>query len=131
MMKRFAAAAMLYLWASSLAIAQEQRGLINGTVFDPQGAVVPGAAIVVTDDATGAVFNGKSTTEGTFTIPGLPFGIYSVSITAAGFRKWQTGNVRVITAQEANVKATLQLGSASETSQWKLPRRSWIPPPRN
>src|SRR5262249_39257340 len=97
------------LLAFSIAPAQEQRGLINGTVFDPQGAVVPNAQIAVTDNATGAVFKGVSTAEGTFTIPGLPFGTYSVAITAPGFRNWQTASVRVITAQEANVRATLQL----------------------
>src|SRR5579862_5686834 len=108
-------AAVLFLLGASCAMAQEQRGLINGTVFDQQGAVVPNAAVTVTDNATGAVFTGKSTSEGSFTIPGLPFGTYSISITAPGFRKWQTNSVQVITAQEANLKARLELGSSTET----------------
>jgi hypothetical protein len=99
----------------TVATAQEQRGSITGTVYDQQGALLPGAAVTVTDNATGAVFTGKTTGEGSFTIPGLPFGTYSVVITAPGFARWQTNSVRVITAQESSVKATLEVGQATET----------------
>jgi Carboxypeptidase regulatory-like domain/TonB dependent receptor-like, beta-barrel len=115
MKSRVAGLTTIVLLAASFAGAQEQRGLITGTVFDTQGAVVPGAAVTVTDEGTGAVYNGKTTGEGTFTIPGLPFGSYSVEIVASGFRKWTTTKVQVVTAQEANVKATLQVGASSET----------------
>src|ERR1700716_3784399 len=115
MKSRVAGLTIILLLAVSFAGAQEQRGLITGTVFDTQGAVVPGAAVTVTDEGTGAVYNGKTTGEGTFTVPGLPFGSYSVEIVASGFRKWTTTKVQVVTAQEANVKATLQVGASSET----------------
>ena len=85
MKSRVAGCLIALLLAASFASAQEQRGLITGTVFDAQGAVVPGAAVTVTDEGTGAVYNGKTTGEGTFTIPGLPSGSYSVVIVAPGF----------------------------------------------
>jgi len=103
------------LFCPLLSIAQEQRGTITGTVFDQQGAAVPTAAVNVSDNGTGAMFSTKTTTEGTFTVPGLPFGTYSVSIVAPGFRKWETKNVQVITAQESSVKAVLEIGQATET----------------
>src|SRR5262249_6391407 len=115
MLRRLAAVALLSLFALASAPAQEQRGQITGTVFDQQGAVVPGASISVTDNGTGAVFTGKSTGEGAFTIPGLPFGTYSLSITAQGFRKWETKSVQVITSQEAVVKAVLEVGQTTDT----------------
>ncbi|MGA2270352.1 MAG: carboxypeptidase-like regulatory domain-containing protein [Bryobacteraceae bacterium] len=89
--------------------------MITGTVYDPQGAAVPGAAVTVTDNGTGAVYNTKTTIEGSFTVPGLSFGTYSVTVVASGFTKWETKSVQVITAQEAVVKVTLQVGAATET----------------
>src|SRR5438552_10417861 len=115
MKSRVAGCLIALLLAASFASAQEQRGLITGTVFDAQGAVVPGAAVTVTDEGTGAVYNGKTTGEGTFTIPGLPSGSYSVVIVAPGFSKWTTTKVQVVTAQEANMKAILQVGTSAET----------------
>jgi hypothetical protein len=106
--------AAFLLLAVMFAVAQ-QAGSIAGTVFDQQGAVVPGATVTVTDNATGASYNGKTTAEGSFTVPGLPFGTYSVTIVAPGFSKWQTRSVTVITAQEASVKATLEIGASTET----------------
>jgi hypothetical protein len=95
--------------------AQEQRGSITGSVFDQQGAVVPNASLSVIDNGTGAVFSSKTSAEGVFTVPGLPFGTYSVVISAPGFRKWETKSVQVITAQEASIKAVLEIGQATET----------------
>ncbi len=100
--------------AVSVAAAQVEHGSITGTVFDPQGAVVPSAQITVTDNSTGTIFTAQSSNEGTFTVPGLPFGTYSVKITAAGFRQWEAANVQVITAQESSLRATLIVGSANE-----------------
>jgi hypothetical protein len=115
MKSRILGSMAVLLLAACSAAAQEQRGLIAGTVYDPQGAVVPDAAVTVKDNGTGGVFNGKTTSEGSFTIPGLPFGTYTVTIVAQGFRKWETTHVQVITAQEANVKATLEVGSSADT----------------
>ena len=53
MMFRIAGLMTLLLLALSLANAQEQRGLITGTVFDQQGAIVPSAAVTVKDNGKG------------------------------------------------------------------------------
>ena len=95
-------------------VAQVQRGSITGTVFDASGAVVPNAQVTAIDEGTAAAFNAKSSAEGTFTIPGLPFGTYRVKIVAPGFRQWETTQVRVVTAQESNLKATLVVGGTNE-----------------
>jgi hypothetical protein len=107
-----ATAALLFL--APLGIAQVQRGSISGTVFDPQSAVVPSAVVTVTDEATGAAFTVTSSNEGTFAVPGLPFGEYSVQVVAVGFRPWEAKHVQVITAQDSAVRASLAVGGANE-----------------
>jgi hypothetical protein len=101
-------------FAASFCVAQVQRGSISGTVFDSQGAVVPLAQVTATDNSTDAVVTVKTSNEGTFTIPGLPFGTYMVKIAATGFRQWEANNVQVVTAQDSALRATLVIGVASE-----------------
>jgi Carboxypeptidase regulatory-like domain/TonB dependent receptor len=114
-MKSNRAALLAAFFLSGLfCVAQVQRGSISGTVFDSQGAVVPTAVVTATDAGTGAVSTVKTSNEGAFTIPGLPFGIYSVKVVAVGFRQWEATNVQVITAQDSNLRAMLEVGGSNE-----------------
>jgi hypothetical protein len=77
---------MLFLFSAVLPVtAQTYRGAINGTVTDPSGAVVPGAAVKATNKATGIDHATVSTSDGQFAFQDLPVGTYSVTVTAAGF----------------------------------------------
>ncbi len=107
--------AITILLTVALADAQVQRGSITGVVTDASGAVVPNAQVTVIDEATAASSNVKTSAEGTFTVPGLAFGSYTVKIVATGFRQWEATRVQVITAQESSVKASLVVGGTSET----------------
>jgi Carboxypeptidase regulatory-like domain/TonB dependent receptor len=77
---------MLFLFLVGLpSKAQTYRGAINGSVTDPSGAVVPGAAVKATNKATGIDHATVSTSDGQFVFQDLPVGAYSVTVTAAGF----------------------------------------------
>jgi len=93
--------------------AQVQSG-INGTVTDSSQAVISGARITITNNATGVVSNTATSTAGTFNAVGLIPGQYSVLVDAAGFRKSQT-TVVVEIAKMSSVTVTLLPGAASET----------------
>lgn len=54
--------------------AQTFRGGINGTVSDPSGAVIPNAAVVAKDKATGLEYKSVSTSDGQFSFQDLPLG---------------------------------------------------------
>jgi hypothetical protein len=87
---------------------------LSGTVVDTTGAVIPGADIVAKHTGTGIVSNAVSNTEGVFSIPSLPIGTYTVTVTLQGFKTVIINNVVITSAQPAAVKATMEVGGVSE-----------------
>jgi len=83
-------------------------GTIRGKVFDPQGAVVSGADIRATNNKTGVISATKSSDEGAFVIA-LPFGDYSVLITAPGFAKYHTQVALSMENSQSPHNATMQV----------------------
>ncbi|HXG95186.1 MAG TPA: TonB-dependent receptor, partial [Blastocatellia bacterium] len=90
-------------------------GRINGTVTDPQGAVIPNAEVVVKNDETGAEYKTKTSDNGSFTVPSLPVAIYTVTVTAKGFKQTVITNVKTELGTTATVEAKLEVGATSET----------------
>lgn len=88
---------------------------ITGVVVDADGAVVPGADIVVKNNRTGEVFSTVSTGQGVFTIPALVTGSYTVTVSLQGFRTAVLNNVVVNSGVTASVRATLELGGVTES----------------
>jgi hypothetical protein len=99
---------------TSLAIAQRTIGTLSGQVLDPQGATVPNARISVTDQETGVVSNTVTSSAGTWNVPSLIPGRYSVSIQAQGFRTLLRRDVVVLADHENAANVQLQMGGASE-----------------
>src|ERR1700753_407220 len=61
-------------------------GSIQGTVTDPNGAVVPSASVTITNKATGQTRKLTSNSSGSFQSGALPPGDYEVRIEAKGFQ---------------------------------------------
>src|ERR1700729_1747283 len=61
---------------------------INGTVLDAAGAVIPGATVTVTNEATGQSRDTVSNGEGYFAFPALLTGSYALKIEAKGFKSF-------------------------------------------
>ena len=61
-------------------------GSINGTVFDPNGAVVPNATVVARNVATGVETTSQTTDAGLYVISALPPGEYTVTVKVSGFQ---------------------------------------------
>src|SRR5437899_3059325 len=99
----------------ALAPAQEFRGTLSGRVIDPQSAVVPGTKIIVTENETGAKYNTTSNADGTYVLPFLPPGPYSVSAEAAGFKKYVNKNVRISTNEREQLDIPLEVGSIDQS----------------
>jgi iron complex outermembrane receptor protein len=92
---------------------QENAGTIQGTVVDPSGQSIKGAAVAVINAAQiqrTAVTNA----EGKFFLGGLPAGIYSVQVSATGFNTQFQHDVRVTAGATAQVPVSMALASVSE-----------------
>src|SRR5436190_20479013 len=91
-----------------------QTSSLSGTVIDPSGALIPGADVIVKSANTGAIFRTVSSADGTFTVPALGTGDYSVTVTAKGFKQAQVQGVKLDVGVPTTVQVTLEVGSQSE-----------------
>src|SRR5690348_15945001 len=105
--------AVIVLAASAL-LAQTFRGTILGTVSDPSGALVSGAQVTVRNVNTGLERSTQTSADGSYSVPELPIGTYSVTISQSGFQTSVTSNVEVNVAGERRVDASLKPGQVSE-----------------
>ncbi|HKD44889.1 MAG TPA: carboxypeptidase-like regulatory domain-containing protein, partial [Candidatus Angelobacter sp.] len=72
---------------------------LRGIVLDPQGAVVSGATITVTNPSTGVTKTVNTQGDGTYRIPALPPGTYQITVDAPGFAKDVAKSVEVTVGQ--------------------------------
>ena len=108
----FTAALLSALSLAQPALAQEQRGAIEGTVQDAQRAVLAGATIAALNLAeTGAV---STITGGTFRFPALTPGYYDVTASRPGFSALRFARVEVLLGQVKQLAFVLEIAGVSE-----------------
>src|SRR5258708_5148759 len=112
---RFLLPLMVVIAAS--AIAQINTATLDGTVKDPQGALVVSAEVVVVNTQTGQTFQTKTDDHGHWAVPSLPTSIYRVTVTLQGFKKATANNVQMDAGIPATVNLTLELGAVTETME--------------
>lgn len=102
------------LFISSLVFGQVGNGTITGTITDPTGAVVPGAAVEAKNAETGVVYTSVSTNTGNYAITNLPVGAYDVTVKSQGFKLYTHARLSVGATQIIREDATLQVGTSTE-----------------
>jgi hypothetical protein len=114
-----AAAALVWCFLLSPAAvsAQLTRGSIAGTVRDGSGAVVPGAAITVTNAGTNAAHAVGTDRDGAYRVAALEPGMYLVRVEMPGFRSVEQADVPVRSALETPVDVRLEPDAVGETVQ--------------
>jgi hypothetical protein len=112
---RYLALFIFALCAGSFALNAQTstQGGVTGTVTDPSGAVVPGAAITIQNRSTNAIAQTKTDGSGFFNVPLLDPGDYNVSISAPGFAHYMADNVVVVVGQTTSLQPHLALASSS------------------
>ena len=102
----------MFLTVASQGQATQQ---FTGHVTDIQGAVVPGAEVVVHNQGTGVEAKAVTTSAGAYTVPYLQPGIYSITVNRAGFRTETKTNIRLDIEQTSTIDFPLTAGGVSET----------------
>ena len=97
------------------AFSQGVNGTITGTVTDPTGSVISGAAVEAANVETGALYTAASTNAGNYAIPNLPVGTYTVTAKVPGFKTYSHTNLAIAAGQILKEDVPLQVGSASES----------------
>jgi len=87
---------------------------LSGTVVDSSGGVIPGADVKIKNNGTGAENNTITAENGTFSIPSLPGGIYSVTVSLQGFKTVTLNTVTLNAAVPASVRVVLSVGAVEE-----------------
>jgi Carboxypeptidase regulatory-like domain/TonB dependent receptor len=112
----FLLAALVLIAASSTAAAaaQEARGAIQGRVVDASGGAVPGATVEVKNLATGVVTPTVSNEEGSYRVPFLIPGSYTVTVSLEGFSRFISNPIEVHVADLLTVDASLKVGALTD-----------------
>jgi len=113
LMSRFVFFVVVFL--AAVAQAQEFRGTILGRVTDSSGAVVANCPVTVSNESTGTVVKTTTTQAGTYTVPFLVPGVYTIAAQAAGFRTFQRQGVIVRVQDRIEIDAVLEPGQITET----------------
>jgi hypothetical protein len=87
---------------------------ISGTVVDSGGGAIPGAAVVVRNEA-GAAFETVSNSEGVFSVPALAAGTYTVTVSLTGFKTAVVASLRLQPGNPVSLKPVLEVGRMEET----------------
>src|SRR5690242_1744938 len=88
---------------------------ISGTVVDPQGAVVPGAKVTATNQATGTGRSVTTTSTGNYVIPNLQPGTYNVGVEAKGFAPGTIKDVVLNLGDQRDLGFKLGLAGSTES----------------
>lgn len=105
---------LLVLVMVGAAWGQGTTSRVVGTVVDPAGAVVAGATVTLTNEATQVSFTTQTTSAGTYVFDSVQVGTYTITVEMQGFKKFVSqGNVLTI-GQPMTVNVTLEVGQVAE-----------------
>jgi Carboxypeptidase regulatory-like domain len=105
---------MVFMTAAPVA-SQSTFGTILGTVHDSSGAIIPGAAVTLTNTGTAAQRVLKSDSSGDFVFSNIDVGTYTVTVTSQGFEKFSQPNILLTARETRRVEVAMQLGAESKT----------------
>jgi len=102
----------MFVVVAAAPLAAQNAALVV-TVKDPQGALVPGAAVTLTNTESGVAQNAATDSAGLYEFSFLRPGTYSIKIQKSGFQTYEQTRLALEVAQRASVDAVLEVGETS------------------
>ena len=99
---------------SQVDLSTLEPGQVGGVVVDPNGAVIPGAEVTITNTQTGATLTTRSDDEGLWRIAGMQPGAVKVAIAVPGFKGMQY-DLDLHASKPARIGTTMDVASVNET----------------
>ncbi|HEX3437050.1 MAG TPA: TonB-dependent receptor [Pseudacidobacterium sp.] len=110
--------AMIFFFLTGLGFGQTPgTGAISGTVYDPSNKAVTNAEVRAVNDATQAARSVITTAEGSFRLPLLPPGIYTMTASASGFATSTLHAIQVTVSQTTSISLILSVATTSSSVQ--------------
>lgn len=103
-------------WALAVApaAAQVDRATLVGTVTDPTGAATPNASVEAVSQETGLLRKARTNGAGEYSVPSLPIGAYTVTVSLAGFKTVTIKEVRLGVGDTRALDVQLEVGALEE-----------------
>jgi hypothetical protein len=114
-MYRLFAVALVLLSTAQLTLAQEVRAAISGQVTDASGAAVPNAVIRVVSLERNTSSSTITSDTGRYQVAFLIPGAYSLSIEAAGFKKYVREEIQLATGERLGLDVVMEVGALTES----------------
>ncbi len=107
-------AAVAIFCLASGTVAQTVQGVIEGTITDPSGGVVPDAAVTITNNGTNTSQATTTGTDGTYRFSLVPPGTYTIDIKAKNFAEVRSSLLTVQASQTVPFSVKLELAKGKE-----------------
>jgi hypothetical protein len=113
-MRSYAVLVLVCLLTAASAAAQEFRATVKGQVVDSSGAVLPGATVTALNQETGELATAVTNRDGSYNIPFLRPGLYTLTVEMPSFQKNTRKDMRLQVSETATINVQLSVGGVSE-----------------
>jgi hypothetical protein len=105
----------MFLLTATMASAQVSgTASVQGTILDSSGAVLPGATVTITNDATQVKRVVPSGRDGLYSFPNIDIGTYTLTVVASGFKTYDQQHIILEVGSSIGVNVTLTVGATTE-----------------
>jgi hypothetical protein len=110
---------LFLLWAPPARTQTVSVAEVSGTVTDPTGSAIAGAAVTMTETDKRIVRSTVTDALGNYALPELPVGPYRLEVRANGFKDHVESGLVLAVANNIRVDVAMQVGSVNETVEVK------------
>jgi hypothetical protein len=87
---------------------------VSGTITDPSGAAIANAQVTMTEVDKDVAHTTRSTATGSYTLPNLPVGPYSLTVQAPGFKKFVQTGIDLVANNNIEIPVPMEVGAATD-----------------